>query len=190
MAVPKNPSEKPKRTTTRGAKSKSEDPVDSLNEEHETEPDPEPKLLPMTKTLPAPKKKAAAKPTYANVDEFMRALDHPQKPEIDAVRAIIRGASRKLVEQVKWNAPSFRYLMDLGAFNLRERGYVEFIIIFPPGARISKSSEILEGHYTDRREIRFYDLADIEKKRPALVKVIKDWVKLVETALAPRPPKE
>ncbi len=188
--MPKNPSEKPKRTTTGAERPKSEDSSAEPNDDQEPKPRPEPKILSMTKTLPAPKKKAAAKPTYANVNEFMSALDHPQKPEIDAVRAIIRGASRKLVEQVKWNAPSFRYLMDLGAFNLRERGYVEFIINFPPGARISKSSEILEGSQPDRREMRFYDLADIEKKRPALVKVIKDWVKLVETALAPRPPKE
>lgn len=36
----------------------------------------------------------------------MNALDHPRKPEIAALRALIRGLDPALNEGVKWNAPS------------------------------------------------------------------------------------
>jgi len=43
------------------------------------------------------------------VDEYMAALDHPFKAEVEALRAIIKGVNPNITEQVKWNAPSYRY---------------------------------------------------------------------------------
>ena len=43
------------------------------------------------------------------VDEYMAALDHPFKAEVEALRAIIKGVNPNITEQVKWNSPSYRY---------------------------------------------------------------------------------
>jgi hypothetical protein len=46
--------------------------------------------------------------TTRAVDEFLRALDHPFKSEIETMRKIILGAHPTVSEGTKWNAPSFR----------------------------------------------------------------------------------
>lgn len=43
------------------------------------------------------------------VNEYMKKLEHPLIKEIEAVRAIIRGANKKISERIKWNAPSYYY---------------------------------------------------------------------------------
>ena len=60
-------------------------------------------------------KPKSAKPTeQEQVNEWMDKLDPAMKPGIEAVRKIIKAASGKLSERIKWNAPSlwisFRYI--------------------------------------------------------------------------------
>ena len=114
----------------------------------------------------------------AVVDAYMRDVDHPFKAEMAAVRSIILGASSKISERIKWNAPSFYYKEDLGAFHPRATEYAHLILLFPSGAGIPAKSALLEGKQKDRREAKFYSLADIESKKPALEKLVRDWVAL------------
>ena len=112
------------------------------------------------------------------VDAYMRDLDHPFKQELEAVRAVILGASDKLAERIKWNAPSFYYKEDLGAFNPRATEYAHLILLFPDGAGMDDTSGLLEGNHKDRREAKFHSLDDVKAKRPALEKLVKRWVEL------------
>lgn len=114
----------------------------------------------------------------AVVDAYMRDVDHPFKAEMEAVRSIILGASSKISERIKWNAPSFYYKEDLGAFHPRATEYAHLILLFPSGAGIPTKSTLLEGKQKDRREAKFYSLADIESKKPALERLVRDWVAL------------
>lgn len=115
------------------------------------------------------------------VDAYMRALEHPRKAEIQAVREIIVNANSKIAERVKWNAPSFFYRADLGAFNPRATGFAQLILVFPNGL-VSEPSGLLEGAWNDRRIARFYDLADVRAKEAALTRVVNAWVDLEEAA--------
>ncbi len=112
------------------------------------------------------------------VDAYMRDVDHPFKAEFEAVRGIILGASSKLAERIKWNAPSFYYKEDLGAFNPRATEYAHLILLFPDGAGMDDSSGLLEGNHKDRREAKFHSLDDVKAKKPALEKLVKQWVAL------------
>jgi len=114
----------------------------------------------------------------AVVEAYLRDLDHPFKQEIEAVRAIILGASDKLAERIKWNAPSFHYKEDLGAFNPRATEYAHLILLFPGGGGMDDTSGLLEGNHKDRREAKFHSLDDVKAKRPALEKLVKRWVAL------------
>lgn len=114
----------------------------------------------------------------AVVDAYMRDVDHPFKAEMQAVREIILGVSAKISERIKWNAPSFYYKEDLGAFNPRATEYAHLILVFPDGQGMQDTSGLLEGNHKDRREAKFYSLDDVKSKKRALEKIIKGWVEL------------
>jgi hypothetical protein len=114
----------------------------------------------------------------AVVDAYMRDLDHPFKAEIAAVRDIILGASSKISERIKWNAPSFFYKEDFGAFHPRATEFAHLILLFPDGSGVPAKSSLLEGKTKDRREAKFHSLEDVQSKKRALEKLVKDWVAL------------
>ena len=112
------------------------------------------------------------------VNALLKDLEHPLKPEIEAVRAIIMKANKKIAERVKWNAPSFFYKKDMAAFHTRATKHVHLVFVFHDGAMIHDSDGLLEGDYKDRRMAFFKDMADVKAKKKALEKVVNEWVKL------------
>jgi hypothetical protein len=112
------------------------------------------------------------------VDAYVRDLDHPFKAELEAVREIIVGASPKIAERIKWNAPSFYYKEDLGAFNLRATQYAHLILLFPGGAGMDDDMGLLEGNHKDRREAKFHNMDDVNAKKSALEALVQRWVAL------------
>lgn len=113
------------------------------------------------------------------VNAYVQQLQHPYKAEIEALRGIIKNAHPKIAERVKWNAPSFFYQLDMAAFNPRAKGFIQIIFIFPKGL-IKDSSGLLEGDWKDRRQAKFYDMADIKAKKKALEQVVNEWIKLMD----------
>jgi hypothetical protein len=112
------------------------------------------------------------------VEAYFGEIDHPFRAEMEAVRAIILGVSDKISERIKWNAPSFFYKDDLGAFNPRATEYAHLILLFPGGAGMEDKSGLLEGNHKDRREAKFHSLDDVKTKKRALEKLIKNWLAL------------
>jgi hypothetical protein len=140
------------------------------------------KALELKKTI-----KRALAPQHddkAVVDAYMQDVDHPFKAEMQAVRQIILDASDKIGERIKWNAPSFFYKEDLGAFNPRATEYAHLILLFPDGAGMDDSSGLLEGKHKDRREAKFHGMDDVKAKKPALEKLVKRWVALRDRSAA------
>eukprot|EP01041_Mallomonas_annulata_P036443 gene36443-biopygen28480 len=82
------------------------------------------------------------------VADFMAALEHPLKAELEAVRQIILNAGVGLSERIKWNAPSYHF----------------------------QDSPLLEGDYKDRRMVYFNDMADVQAKRPELERILQACV--------------
>jgi hypothetical protein len=118
------------------------------------------------------------------VEALMKGLDHPLKAEIEALRSIIKSAGPELGERVKWKAPSYHLgSYDMAAFNLRQTGFVQLVMVFPAGLMITDRRGLLEGDYKDRRLARFTSMADVELKQPALEGAVREWVMLV-SALA------
>ena len=109
-----------------------------------------------------------------SVDEFMAALDHPCKAEVQVVREVILGINPGITEQVKWNAPSFSYKGYLATFSLHRREYA--MLIFHDGAILDGQDGLLEGTYPDRRMVYFHSLDDVAAKRPRLEAAIREWI--------------
>lgn len=113
----------------------------------------------------------------AEVDEFMRQLDHPLQAEIEAVRDIIK-ANRKIAERVKWNAPSFFYVDDLATIHVKAKQHVHLIFHHPAIVKIK--SLFLEGDYKDRRMMYFENMKEIKDRKKELTRIIKELVGLMD----------
>ncbi len=127
----------------------------------------------------SPPKGKSKKPTDADrLLEFMRQLDHPLKEEVEAVRAIIKGAHPNISERIKWNAPSYYTTADLVTFNLRSFKRVH--LVFHHQAITGIDSPLLEGDYKDRRMMYFDNMEAVEQHRKALQRIVHAYVELAE----------
>jgi len=116
------------------------------------------------------------------VTDYMQKLKHPLKVEIDAVRAIIKGANKKIAERIKWNAPSYHYKKDLVTFNHRATKFVH--LVFHHIAITKIDSKLLEGDYKDRRMTYFHSMEEIKANKKELEKIINELVKEMDRSEA------
>ena len=124
------------------------------------------------------KKAVASTNKTPKVNEFMDKLDHPFKAEVQAVRKIIMNVNKHITEDIKWAAPSFSYKGYMVTFNLWAKQHVH--LIFHNGAILSNKSGLLEGDYPTRRMVYFSNMEDVKSKKSALVKAVKEWIKLMD----------
>lgn len=122
-----------------------------------------------------------------DVETFMNGLEHPLKPEIEAVRKIVSGAHPGLTEHIKWNAPSYRYQgEDRVTFNLR--GKDGFLLVFHCGAKVKEragnepliddTTGLLKWAAADRATVKLKNMADVIAKKEQLTEVIRKWLEV------------
>jgi hypothetical protein len=124
------------------------------------------------------------------VSRHIKGLEPALAKTVEALREIILSTDEMIGEHIKWNSPAFYYTGPMKEFDPKEykRDIVvlnlhkgRILMVFPTGARISDSSGILEGTYSDgRRMIQIKDIADLEQKEEKLRSVIRKWLLLVE----------
>jgi hypothetical protein len=132
-----------------------------------------------------PAKRSASAPE--SVEAFLASLEHPFKQEILALRQIILGADPSIAEGIKWNAPSFRTSEYFATFHLRAKDGVQVILHLgakkrddlPSELAIADPESLLEWLAKDRASVRFRDMKDIDAKRAAFAKVVRQWLQHV-----------
>jgi len=75
----------------------------------------------------------------AEVDAFLNERKHPLGAEVQGLRLAILGANPRIVERVKWNAPSFGFDDDRVTFNLRSDDHL--MLVFHTGAKPKRSAK-------------------------------------------------
>ncbi len=122
----------------------------------------------------------------ADVPAFISGLAHPHEAVILALRKIVLGVDRDIVEGIKWNAPSFRTTEDFATFHLRAKDGVQLVLHRGAKRRpdadtfsITDPSGLLDWRGRDRALVHFSDLKDVAAKKTALVRVLREWVKQV-----------
>lgn len=122
------------------------------------------------------------------VDDYLRALKHPRKSDIELVRQIILGIDPGIREGIKWNSPSFRTNDYFATVNLRVRGKQDHVwLILHTGAKAKKIKDVkiddpdglLEWLAKDRCLVTFVDGKEIQKKRKALEAILRQWIRLL-----------
>lgn len=137
--------------------------------------------------MPIKKVKTQKLTGHEQVMNFLEALEHPLKSEIEVVRGIILEADNELSEHIKWNAPSFQFNNeDRITFNFH--GKDGFRLIFHCGSKVTEyakkgplfedDTNILEWVTGDRAIVKFRSMNDVEVNKMNLIKVINKWIEV------------
>jgi hypothetical protein len=135
-----------------------------------------------------------AKTKLSNAEQvamYMQNLEHPMLEVIEELRKIIKESHPEMEEIIAWNAPTYNYVGEVKPFNPKE--YKRYIVgfnlfkkdcirlIFLTGAKLTDTTNILEGDYKDGRRLMLFENMDaVLEKQQALQDLIKEWITLVE----------
>jgi len=111
-----------------------------------------------------------------DVEKLLENKKHPMDAEIRKVREIILSVDDRIEESTKWSSPTFEYKGNIASFFMNTKKFVS--LMFHKGATINDPDGLLEGDGKEARTARFCDMKDIDKKKAALTKVIKEWIKM------------
>jgi hypothetical protein len=122
--------------------------------------------------------------TAQAVDRFMAALEHPHKPEIEALRQGICAVDPSIAEGVKWNAPSWRTTDYFATTHLHAKTGFGLILHLGAKARdmpdgrlaIADPGGLLKWLGKDRAQVGFASAADFAARLPALQAIIRQWI--------------
>jgi hypothetical protein len=118
-----------------------------------------------------------------DVGAFMARLEHPLKAEIEALRAIIRGADARIQESIKWNAPSYALADHFATLRLQPHNRLQ--VVFHTGAKVRPDStamqiddpaRLLTWATPDRCVATFADMQEITSNADALVAIVRQWI--------------
>jgi len=115
----------------------------------------------------------------AQVNEWMDKLDASFKPSINAVRKIIKAASAKLNERIKWNAPSYYYNEDIVTFG-PTKAKDKIILVFHHPGIVKIRSELLQGNYKNRRLVYLNSMKEVKDAQKELERIIKESVAMID----------
>jgi len=120
------------------------------------------------------------------VPGFIEGLEHPLKPVVLALRQALLGAGPAISEEIKWNAPSFRTREHFATMHLRAKDSVRLILHLGARSRAAVSAasipdpqQLLEWLGPGRAAIRFAGVDELERRRDALLAIIRAWIRHV-----------
>ncbi|MGE0176905.1 MAG: DUF1801 domain-containing protein [Phycisphaerales bacterium] len=138
-------------------------------------------------TKPALKKTRSSSATDHDnpqaVDQLLDALDHPLKPVVLSIRALILKAAKDITQGVKWNSPSFYCQGWFATVNIRPNHTVMLVLHHgakstspdPLSDQIDDPAGLLHWHSPDRASITFPTAESFNKNRKHLSKIIVQW---------------
>lgn len=59
---------------------------------------------------------------------FMEQLDHPYKAQINQLRGLIKKLNPEILEEIKWNAPSFKLEEHFATFKLHPPKHIQIVL--------------------------------------------------------------
>lgn len=117
------------------------------------------------------------------VAAWLRALKHPRKRELEAVRKTILGVDERITEGIKWKAPSFRVREWFATVNVRKD---ELLVVLHLGVKTSKFAKtgmeiddpdcLLEWLAKDRAAVRFRSAQEWRAGKGPFVGILRQWI--------------
>jgi hypothetical protein len=131
--------------------------------------------------MPTREKKKS--PAVADVESFMKKLDHPYKHGIDRLRAAIKSLDSKIVEEIKWNAPSYKIEDHFATFKLRPPNNIQ--IVLHTGAKpktplraftLDDPHKLLAWPAIDRCVLTLQSSEQAAQLEEVVIKMVKQWI--------------
>jgi hypothetical protein len=119
----------------------------------------------------------------ADVDSFITQLDHPYKAGINLLRAAIKRLDSRIVEEIKWNAPSFKIDDHFATFKLYPPKNIQ--IVLHTGAKpktplrafaLDDPHKLLKWPAIDRCVLTLQSSAQAEQLEKIVTKMVKQWI--------------
>lgn len=123
----------------------------------------------------------------SEVTQFLDKLQHPLRPEIELLRAIIVTAYPNLTENIKWNGPNYSLNnQDLLTMRIQPPKQIQLVLhrgvhkqTQPLDRLIQDQSGLLVWKENDRAVISLKNQADIHKVKTDVTGIVKDWITAV-----------
>lgn len=127
---------------------------------------------------------------YEQVTEYLQAMEHPLKAEIEDTRQLILAISNDITEHIKWNAPSFCINnQDRITFNFHVKQ--GFRLVFHCGSKKTEhenkepifqdETKLLDWVTGDRATIHITSESDFNAKRDKLKAVATRWIEITKS---------
>ncbi len=119
-----------------------------------------------------------------SVEALLAALDHPMKPELERLRAIVLAADPAITEQVKWNGPSFCWNgEDRIAANVRGKDAV--MLVFHRGVAVKDATGfafddptgLMKWAAPDRAVVTLKSTAEIAARAGEIAELARRWMR-------------
>jgi hypothetical protein len=126
-----------------------------------------------------------------SVSAYLTALDHPLKPALERVLEAIKKADGKIVEEIKWNAPSYlepKSGVFFATVNIHgsKKTKDAVLVVLHQGAKarsggpsrsgIDDPDGLLEWLGKDRAVVRFAILDEVKAKESAFRGILRRWI--------------
>jgi hypothetical protein len=121
-----------------------------------------------------------SRPRHASeVDGWFARYENPKKDVVLRIRDIVLGADPRIEETIKWQAPTFVYKGNLASFYPKSKEHAS--LMFHVGAKIPGTYPRLEGSGDTSRVMKIATVADANKAKPEIEKLVRAWCKWRET---------
>ena len=117
------------------------------------------------------------------VTRWLASCRHTLRAELDTLRQLVAAAEPRLVEGIKWNAPSYAFAGDDRlTFNLGAKDRVRLIFHCGVKKRATKGrvpvddGGLLEWAADDRGIATFRSAAEVAAVKKSLPQVVRDWL--------------
>ncbi|MBS2016334.1 MAG: DUF1801 domain-containing protein [Deltaproteobacteria bacterium] len=107
------------------------------------------------------------------VEAWLARYDNPMKAVVLRLREIILAADRRIEECIKWQAPTFAYRGNLASFFPKSKQHAS--LMFHTGAEIPGDHPLLVGEGEKGRVLKIASVAEAEKAKRALAKIVVAW---------------
>ena len=123
---------------------------------------------------------------FATVDAYLAAQSPERRSQVQTLRELVREADPRLTEIVKWNSPNYTLDgVDRLTINSAGRGPVRLILHFGTARAEDKGAAptfegdpdgLLTWHSDIRASLALPEGAELERKRDAVLAVIRAWL--------------
>lgn len=119
-----------------------------------------------------------------SVDALLAALDHPMKPALERLRAIVLAADPAITEQVKWNGPSFCWNGE-DRISANVRGPEAVMLVFHRGVKpkdatgfsFDDPAGLMKWAAPDRAVVTLKSTAEVEAAADGLADLARRWMR-------------